>query len=823
MSYDIEQIDMCSGFTVLPNHWDYDLFFIYGHMLQNRIFAQMYNNKTHNIQYKEFTGKNLNSTISTRATCIYDEQWDKVFFIGVNNNHEFLVCSIDENFNYSSKFLRTDSLFYELTADEYYLRDFGFSDIVLRKYLERDFKIEMKNGKYIVYFATDFWEKLNNDQWFPKKNINNKSYKDLTDYFSKYFSTEFSEREIWELINRFRRKQYYEARFYHRNKYEDSGLLKYVVLGSLDGNGDGINDILIAKNNDRWIASEILLYDFKNEKILWRRRSSLYIYDNFSKIVDLENDGEKEILVNYYSPCSEMPVEWFQNPKEFGYTTQTQFMILANDGEIKTVQDNLQNYHYKKKGYYKYNSYFMPEWNKIFLAMRTLSDFSNKKMEVIDLATGEKFTTDINYTNVIDIRKHENMLELYNLDGGILKRIRVNKNLEIVEESKTNIRKKVSRIIPGEILIKGQRYIVLDNMMILDDNLNLVSTAVKSISSPQTYDNKLIFIDNENDKLSIASFNTKTELNPWAIVLLLLEIILFLISLLVVYLIKLPYNSANHSYFVIYGFLGKLYYWQIKGDARHYYKLPKKFAFNVKVGYDILHELSKEHRLIYSQNYILFNYKVYELSTLKSLQIIQVLTHDLKNDILLHKIQIQNFIKEKEDKKAEEIMQTAEDISKAAIMLSNFMHINKMYKEEIKISHFIQNLEALYLNDDKYELLSFENRCHSKHFYVDKKLLEIAIKNLINNALRAVDNVDGFVRVIFKENIENHYIIIENPANLSEDVVNKFKNIGFTTKSDGSGIGIPIALEIIKNHNGKLNFYLLEGILRAEIILPNTW
>ncbi|HCX72233.1 MAG TPA: hypothetical protein DHM37_00785, partial [Candidatus Cloacimonas sp.] len=75
VSYDIEQIDMCSGFTVLPNHWDYGLFFIYDNMDQNRVLAQMYNNKTHNIQYKEFTGKNLNSTISTRATCIYDEQW----------------------------------------------------------------------------------------------------------------------------------------------------------------------------------------------------------------------------------------------------------------------------------------------------------------------------------------------------------------------------------------------------------------------------------------------------------------------------------------------------------------------------------------------------------------------------------------------------------------------------------------------------------------------------------------------------------------------------------------------------------------------------
>jgi hypothetical protein len=688
--------------------------------------------------------------------------------------------------------------------------------------LDRDFKIESQNNKYLLYCSQDFWGELHKLQHTPNKNIISESYQKLAKYFSKYFSENITGQQLWEFINSWRRKNYFEGRYYHRDIYKNVGLLKYRVIGSLDGNNDGVNDILMYRRNERWIASQLILYDFKNAEIVWKREMAQYIPKNFFRIVDLDQDGKKEILIKTYSSCSEMPVEWFKNPNEMGYTTQARFFILTNEGKIKTINGKKQLYNYEKNGFYEYNNIFLPEWNKIILGLRVVSDFSEKKIEYIDLQTGLKYETEIPYTSIIGIKRQDDTAEAYNLDKGILERIEFDANFNIQNTKFATVNEAKKRLIPGELYLKGERYISLQDMIMLDNGLNIVLKPGKAIHSAKFVNNKLIYIDSNNRSLSIARFDVQKELNPWALIILLAELILILASILIVHIIKLPHNSIKKSYFVIFSILHKLYYWQIKGDIKHYYKLPKKIAFSEKIPQQILHEISNNHKQIIHDDYLIFSYKVFELSTFKALQIIQVLTHDLKNDILLHKMQIHNFLKERGKDSAEEVLATADEISKAAVMLSNFMHINKMYKEEVKINLFMENLEANYINDGKYELLGFENRCYSEYFYVDNKLLSIAIKNLINNAMKEIDK-NGYVKVVFKEDIENHYIRIENPTNLKGELLPKFKDIGFTTKAEGSGIGIPIALEIVENHKGKLNFYLIDGVLRAEIVIPNKW
>ena len=53
--------------------------------------------------------------------------------------------------------------------------------------------------------------------------------------------------------------------------------------------------------------------------------------------------------------------------------------------------------------------------------------------------------------------------------------------------------------------------------------------------------------------------------------------------------------------------------------------------------------------------------------------------------------------------------------------------------------------------------------------------------------------------------------IIDNGCGMDEDILKNINEMFYTTKKNGTGIGLPLSNEIIKLHNGKLNFYSKKG------------
>lgn len=95
-----------------------------------------------------------------------------------------------------------------------------------------------------------------------------------------------------------------------------------------------------------------------------------------------------------------------------------------------------------------------------------------------------------------------------------------------------------------------------------------------------------------------------------------------------------------------------------------------------------------------------------------------------------------------------------------------------------------------------------------RHFIGDKKLLNQLIINLINNSFDAVMEIERERRIeiqMMKTRNEKVMIKITNngpliPPQLQEKIFVPF----FTTKKNGSGIGLSISQEIMKLHNGSL-------------------
>ena len=92
----------------------------------------------------------------------------------------------------------------------------------------------------------------------------------------------------------------------------------------------------------------------------------------------------------------------------------------------------------------------------------------------------------------------------------------------------------------------------------------------------------------------------------------------------------------------------------------------------------------------------------------------------------------------------------------------------------------------------------------SAPFDGEEKELMQSFLNILINALQATSG-NGKVEIIFN-NTEGNYIIEfkDNGGGIPEETVSKIFEPFYTTKTDGSGLGLSIAKEIIEAHNGEI-------------------
>ena len=121
--------------------------------------------------------------------------------------------------------------------------------------------------------------------------------------------------------------------------------------------------------------------------------------------------------------------------------------------------------------------------------------------------------------------------------------------------------------------------------------------------------------------------------------------------------------------------------------------------------------------------------------------------------------------------------------------------------------------------------IEFITKISDDEFYIegDYNRLNQVLTNIIKNAKEAKDsNKKSYV--ILKSEIKNNNFIItieDNGIGISEENMEKILEPFFTTKENGTGLGIPLSCEIIKAHNGKIKFNSEEGVgTKVTITLP---
>lgn len=107
--------------------------------------------------------------------------------------------------------------------------------------------------------------------------------------------------------------------------------------------------------------------------------------------------------------------------------------------------------------------------------------------------------------------------------------------------------------------------------------------------------------------------------------------------------------------------------------------------------------------------------------------------------------------------------------------------------------------------------LNFESSIDDLDFYADDVKLRQAIINLLKNAAESSDSGSPIFLRITADSHQLYISVADKGCGISKDNLSKIFEPFHTTKSYGTGLGLPIVKKIIESHNGKLHLQSEEG------------
>lgn len=187
------------------------------------------------------------------------------------------------------------------------------------------------------------------------------------------------------------------------------------------------------------------------------------------------------------------------------------------------------------------------------------------------------------------------------------------------------------------------------------------------------------------------------------------------------------------------------------------------------------------------------------------------LTHEIKNPLAVCKGYMDMIDLNKEEKALKYINIMKQEINRSLNIISDFVEYNKIkvVKEQIDLNCLLDDVYDSFkiLMTNKKIKLEYKNRDDQEiYFNGDYERLKQVIINILKNAYEACTE-NGKVEI--SSNLYKNYLDIlieDNGIGMDEETLKNIKEMFYTTKQNGTGLGVALSNEIIKSHNGELLF-----------------
>lgn len=185
------------------------------------------------------------------------------------------------------------------------------------------------------------------------------------------------------------------------------------------------------------------------------------------------------------------------------------------------------------------------------------------------------------------------------------------------------------------------------------------------------------------------------------------------------------------------------------------------------------------------------------------------ITHEIKNPIAVCKGYLDMFDINDINHSRKYIPILKTEINKILVLLEDFLSINrvKINKEIIDINYLLEEI----INNFK-PILEVDNivlefdEDEETYMSADYNRLSQVIVNVVKNSMEAVRNREkSYIKVYTEKTKNNIKINIEdNGEGISKENLEKMNQPFFTTKENGTGLGVYLSREIVKLHGGTM-------------------
>ncbi len=302
-------------------------------------------------------------------------------------------------------------------------------------------------------------------------------------------------------------------------------------------------------------------------------------------------------------------------------------------------------------------------------------------------------------------------------------------------------------------------------------------------------------------------------------------------------------NDANPSALEILGLKHLTHIKQIESKSEKFAHALKEIGNNQKVMLTYQRE-NKQTQIITLCTEISLKNENVKLITLQDIQgelekkeveswvkLIRVMNHEIMNSLApvtsiaqsLHHIWKQKNFESVSEDDIESTTQGLEVISERSQALKTFVQsyrlltqVPKVNKETIGVFNFLQGLVTLLapFNSDETVDLKFKFPKEDFEVNIDRQLLVQVVINLVKNSIEAAENQEKVTVVIQAEKSEHNslkLVLSDNGSGIPQEMMDQVFIPFFTTKENGTGVGLSHSRQIIRAHGGAIQCESTKG------------
>ncbi|MCD6161760.1 MAG: HAMP domain-containing protein [candidate division Zixibacteria bacterium] len=195
-------------------------------------------------------------------------------------------------------------------------------------------------------------------------------------------------------------------------------------------------------------------------------------------------------------------------------------------------------------------------------------------------------------------------------------------------------------------------------------------------------------------------------------------------------------------------------------------------------------------------------------------QMAQKVAHEIKNPLTPIQVSIQDLKRayDRNDNDFPQIIEKSchtilEEVSSLARIVKEFSEFARFPAPQLSrenLNDIMSSLATLYTNEIEINRLTLDFSAEKLMMDIDRDQIKRAVHNVLKNALEATAETG---QVELKTYIENSFAVVmvtDNGSGFSAQAKKNLFSPYFTTKTDGSGLGLVITKKILSEHNGSI-------------------